>query len=573
MPQPKAGDPWDVGYKIAREHDKEMCDGWREAVDKLLIFAGLFSATLVAFLAISCPMLNADPNAIQLQSILLLRISIQLQLASAAGANNVTTIDLPPLPSLNETFHPPSTVIITNACWFFSLILALGTVLFGTVCLQWIREFERDPRLGRKEAFKFRQMRYEGLMNWGIPFIISSLPLLLQLSLLLFFLGIGFFLQSFDPNIAAAISVLMALIVVFLCVTMMLPAMQCITSSSKSHDHRSSLCPFKTPHAHLFSIFAAWSFLLLIKIFRFLSRNPDILKEKGKFLESLLRSGSSWSSVDMAWLETSYESSRSLKDNGPYSIAALAWLAREYAPSNDARCAFYHCLRELDSPTAIKSLQKLSSGTNLGWMAVDYEVELSKDIQSAFALDDFVKVSPQLHDSLLSHRVELFVRILNQGLISRIGRRPGQTPPDVCSLFREKLLVPFKGDEDSVALDATCKIQLIRTFSSYLTAGEMHDFLADEVIKMVHKTVTTKPLPSDQMLRDELCEFNKKLYHVYRNQGGSDIRFSHKLQELVKKYVDQFGEAGYTGSRFLIFGTSFRCLARQIEADTEKGQR
>lgn len=35
-------DPWEAGYKIAREHDKEMCDAWREGVDKLLIFVSVF---------------------------------------------------------------------------------------------------------------------------------------------------------------------------------------------------------------------------------------------------------------------------------------------------------------------------------------------------------------------------------------------------------------------------------------------------------------------------------------------------------------------------------------------------
>jgi len=392
-------------------------------------------------------MLKADPNVTT--NALLLRITVQLQLASSA--NNVT-IDLPPLPSPDRAFQPSSTVIITNMCWFFSLTISLGTVLFGTACLQWIREFERDPHLGFKEAFEFRQMRYEGLINWGIPFIVSSLPLLLQLSLLLFFLGLSFFLQSFGPIIAAAISVLMALIVVFLCVTMMLPAMQCITSSSKNHDQRSSLCPFKSPHAHLFTVFAAWALRSLIDILRFFLRNPDIFKEKRDFLEKMCRSGSRWVSVDMAWLETSYQSPRGLKHNSPHSPAALAWLARTYAPSNDARCAFYHCLRDIDPSAAMKALQRLTSTPNLGW-TVNYDVELSRDIQSAFALDDFVKVSPQLHDSQLLHRVELFVRILNQGLNCRTSRRLGW---DVCSLFERKLLVvPFEGENDSVALDAS----------------------------------------------------------------------------------------------------------------------
>lgn len=389
-------------------------------------------------------MLNANP--IDIQNELLLRITIQLELQS--GANNVT---LPSLPPSTNAFRPSSQVFVANMCWFFSLTVALGTVLLGTVCLQWIREFERDPRLGRfKEAFEFRQMRYQGLMAWGIPFIISSLPLLLQLSLLLFFLGLSFFLQNFDPFIAAAISVLMALIVVFLCVTMMLPAMQCITSSSKSHDQRSSLCPFKSPHARLFGVFTSWSFPFLIDIYRFFSGNPDALQAKRDFFQKIFRGGSDWTSVDMAWLQTSHYLQDA--DSCPHSPAALAWLARTYTPSHDALCAFYHCLRDIDSSTAMATLQKLNSvacSTDLEW-TLNFDVELSKDIQSAFALDSFAKASPQLHDSLLSHRVELFVRVLNQGMISRMSRHPGA---DVCSLFEKKLLaVPLVGHNDFVIL-------------------------------------------------------------------------------------------------------------------------
>jgi hypothetical protein len=388
-------------------------------------------------------MLIQDPSDIQ--NDYLLRIATQLQIQSGA-----TNVSLPPLPPPSDAFRPSSQVFLANICWFLSLTVALGTVLFGTVCLQWIREFERDPRLGQfKEAFEFRQMRYEGLMGWGIPFILSCLPLLLQLSLLLFFLGLSFFLQSFDPFIAATISVLMALIVAFLCVTVMLPAMQCITSSSKNPGHRSSLCPFKSPHARLFGVFASWSSLCLIKIFRFFSSNPDAFQEKQEFFQKMFRSGSGWTSVDMAWLQASYPFT---KDSCPHSPAALAWLANTYTTSHDALYAFYYCLRDIKSSTAIETLQKLKSvksNPEIDWTA-EYDGEHSKDIQSAFALDNFVTASPQLHESLLSHRVELFVRILNQGLLPKKGRRPGA---DVCSLFETKrLAVPLVGDTDFVIL-------------------------------------------------------------------------------------------------------------------------
>lgn len=89
----------------------------------------------------------------------------------------------------------------------------------------------------------------------------------------------------------------------------------------------------------------------------------------------------------------------------------------------------------------------------------------------------------------------------------------------------------------------------------------MHDFLSDVVIKIVHKTITTKPLTSDQMLREELSAFNKHL-NSYLDQPDKILR--QNVKELIRKYVDQFGEDGYTG-RFSSFKASFRHLQKQIK--------
>ncbi|KDR71744.1 hypothetical protein GALMADRAFT_253490 [Galerina marginata CBS 339.88] len=43
------GDPWNVLLKPLLEKDKVRCDGWKEEVQNLLIFAGLFSAVVTAF--------------------------------------------------------------------------------------------------------------------------------------------------------------------------------------------------------------------------------------------------------------------------------------------------------------------------------------------------------------------------------------------------------------------------------------------------------------------------------------------------------------------------------------------
>ena len=64
------------------------------------------------------------------------------------------------------------------------------------------------------------------------------------------------------------------------------------------------------------------------------------------------------------------------------------------------------------------------------------------------------------------------------------------------------------------------------------------------------------------MLRDELVNFNKKL-DAHLNDKAS----KYNVKELVQKYVDQFGENGYTGSRFVKFKTSFAHLAEEVQRE------
>lgn len=79
---------------------------------------------------------------------------------------------------------------------------------------------------------------------------------------------------------------------------------------------------------------------------------------------------------------------------------------------------------------------------------------------------------------------------------------------------------------------------------------------------MIHRIMTTKPLTSDKMLRDELVNFNKRL-----NAHLNDKASKYNVKELVQKYVDQFGENGYTASRFANFKTSFARLAEEVQRE------
>ncbi|KAL0061208.1 hypothetical protein AAF712_011967 [Marasmius tenuissimus] len=59
---PQTGDCWKECLKKVDESDADRCKGWREDIDTLLVFAGLFSAVVTAFTVESYQWLDTDPE-------------------------------------------------------------------------------------------------------------------------------------------------------------------------------------------------------------------------------------------------------------------------------------------------------------------------------------------------------------------------------------------------------------------------------------------------------------------------------------------------------------------------------
>ncbi|KDQ62179.1 hypothetical protein JAAARDRAFT_85322, partial [Jaapia argillacea MUCL 33604] len=97
---------WQKVDQILKEEDEQMIAGWTNEIDTLLVFAGLFSAVLTAFLVDTYKDLKTPS---------------------------------PSSPSLAPSPGPPKTVIRVNALWFMSLVLSLTSALFGILIKQWTR--------------------------------------------------------------------------------------------------------------------------------------------------------------------------------------------------------------------------------------------------------------------------------------------------------------------------------------------------------------------------------------------------------------------------------------------------
>ncbi|KAJ7110673.1 hypothetical protein C8R44DRAFT_592697, partial [Mycena epipterygia] len=121
---------WAVYISEAETYDKALVDSWKSDMGGLLIFAGLFSASLTAFLVESYKTLNPDRGTINTG--VLVQISRQLD-----ARLNASSVDVSRL----EAFSPTSVSLACNILWFLSLWASLSCALIATLVQQWARDF------------------------------------------------------------------------------------------------------------------------------------------------------------------------------------------------------------------------------------------------------------------------------------------------------------------------------------------------------------------------------------------------------------------------------------------------
>ncbi|KAK1219715.1 hypothetical protein PQX77_017555 [Marasmius sp. AFHP31] len=345
--KPTLDKSWEVVMKEVDSLDDGLVKGWKEDIDTLLVFAGLFSAVVTAFTIESYQWLEEQPEDTTVA--LLKQISWK-------QINGTTPPDTQP-------FEISTSVIRINVLWFLSLILALVDALFALLCKQWLREHSRHTHTRTpNEALALRWLRNQSLEKWHVPTILASLPMLLELALFLFLAGLLDMLRTRHPilfGIAAGVIVLTALFYIgttiipsvniirqALQVTWELRDMRTGRSTNQSPvDFIMSLppleytCPLKSPQA--------WA---AFRCFEFISH---IVTPTHRVLQSLWLKGyisynlyshfheqsltfqetvgglSSWSSVDLELLQRS-----NIQHVPPfYELSAFRWLVTELRDS------------------------------------------------------------------------------------------------------------------------------------------------------------------------------------------------------------------------------------------------
>ncbi|KAI0718789.1 hypothetical protein C8T65DRAFT_737132 [Cerioporus squamosus] len=172
--------------KIVKIYYGQLVGRWKEEIDTLLVYAGLSSAVLTAFVVQSYQLLQPDPADMTLAA--LKQISSQLNSFTVTppfvnATDHASQHDLAAAP-----FRAPQYAVWLNVLWFSSLVFSLASATVALFVKQWL--YEATVGDAFRESARLRQYRLNGLLKWRVGRIVVGLPIMLQLASVLFLVGI-----------------------------------------------------------------------------------------------------------------------------------------------------------------------------------------------------------------------------------------------------------------------------------------------------------------------------------------------------------------------------------------------
>jgi hypothetical protein len=151
------------------------------------LFAGFLSSFLIELLG----RLEPDPMDI-IQDVLIYQT--QMMRNSSLG------------PYVAPGFSPPEHIVVVNTLFYASLGVMILAAFIAMLIKSWVREFDRGLRAMSlpEQRAKTREFRYLGMERWKLPEMVGVLPFLIQISLLLFSVGLILFLfTSVHPRLVS----------------------------------------------------------------------------------------------------------------------------------------------------------------------------------------------------------------------------------------------------------------------------------------------------------------------------------------------------------------------------------
>ncbi|KAI0252557.1 hypothetical protein BJV78DRAFT_344161 [Lactifluus subvellereus] len=185
---------WTLSLSEFEKYDREITARWNDDTNGVLVFTGLFSATVAAFVIEGYKQLNVDPGG---QTVALLgQISQQL-----SGISDGTGLP----PSSPPDSSPPNlaAAIRINILWLLSLAISITCALLATLIQQWARRYMTLSYLHDMphERARVRTYLFTGMEYFRMRRAIETVPMLLHISVFLFFAGLVDFFLLFNDTV------------------------------------------------------------------------------------------------------------------------------------------------------------------------------------------------------------------------------------------------------------------------------------------------------------------------------------------------------------------------------------
>ncbi|KAH9922719.1 uncharacterized protein B0H18DRAFT_502378 [Fomitopsis serialis] len=206
------------------DHENARVKRWRNEINSLLTFAGLFAAVVTGF-GVQYYTMMQQPAAPDYNTQILERISLQL----AGFVNQTDSNPSQPLPSSLPPFDIPEIApahAYVAALWFAALVCGLAAASIAILVNQWVNNLLTPVALsgtGSHEQLRVWNLRHQTFRSWGLAVFIDIPSVLLQVALILFLVGLVGYLWQLSVRVAMPSLILVAVLLSFLSVTTILP--------------------------------------------------------------------------------------------------------------------------------------------------------------------------------------------------------------------------------------------------------------------------------------------------------------------------------------------------------------
>ncbi|KAL1724033.1 hypothetical protein EV715DRAFT_286092 [Schizophyllum commune] len=208
---------WSVYIDESKKADREETTRLDGTLDVLLVYAGLFSAVVTTFVSQSSSKLEPDYAKITASLV------YELVLMQRTAGSGTPRTEVPTSQFTDDSDTTTTSDLWVNGLWMASLSLSLLTALLSVLAKQWIQYFNSmHGRTPRQRAF-IRQYRHQSFERWKVSLIVSSLPILLNVALLLFLAGLAVFTTAGNHSVSIVVICFSTFITLVFIVSVLLP--------------------------------------------------------------------------------------------------------------------------------------------------------------------------------------------------------------------------------------------------------------------------------------------------------------------------------------------------------------